>query len=175
MKNKTVMKNGKELPKRKPTRLKGFDYSQSGAYFVTICTQNRRNILSAIAVGEGSPLPRLSRYGEITQHFICKLPVKYPEISVDRYVIMPNHIHLLLSISASNGRGNPSPTVDTVIGWLKYQATKEINAATNTCGEKIFQRSFHDHIVRNYDDYCEISRYIYENPTRWRHDQFYTE
>ena len=73
------------------------------------------------------------------------------------------------------GGGDPSPTVDTAMGWLKYQITKEINKVRNTKGEKIFQRSFHDHIVRNYDDYCEIRKYIHDNPIRWKYDKLYID
>ena len=169
-----TMENEKDLPKRKDPRLKGFDYSSTGAYFLTICTQNRKNILSMI-VGEGSPLPRLSPYGKIAESWIQKIPEKYPEVSVDRYVIMPNHIHVLLSIAKDGGRGDPSPTVDAVIGWLKYQITKEINALQGSVGEKIFQRSFFDHIVRNRDDYYEICKYIHENPACWYHDKLFSE
>ncbi len=168
------MCNKPELPQRKPTRLKNFDYSTSGTYFITICTQNRKNLLSTIsAVGEGSPLPQLSHYGKIVDEWIRKLPDQYREISVDHYVIMPNHIHLLLTVTKDDGRGDPSPTVDAAVGWLKYHATIEINKARRTSGEKIFQRSFYDHIVRDYNDYCEIHNYIHENPIRWQHDKLY--
>jgi hypothetical protein len=90
----------------------------------------------------------------------------------------------MLSIVKGDGRGNPSPTngtsvsspgADTVIGWLKYQTTKEINQLRGTVGDRIFQRSFFDHIVRNRDDYYEICKYIYENPARWRYDKLYAE
>lgn len=164
-----------ELPKRKPTRLKHFDYSTNGSYFITICTQHRKNILSTIAVGEGFPLPRLSQYGEIVDKWILEIPKQYQDISVECYVIMPNHIHLLLSVIKENGRGAPSPTVGSAMGWFKYHATKEINQLRNTVGEKIFQRSFYDHIVRNCDDYREIYKYIHENPKRWLDDFFFTE
>ena len=167
------MDKEKELSKRKLTRLKNFDYSLSGAYFITICTHRRENILSNI-VGEGSPLPQLTNYGEISDKWIKKIPEKYNEVSLDNYVIMPNHIHILLSV-LKDGRGNPSPTVNAVIGWLKYHTTKEINKFRGTGGEKIFQRSFYDHIVRNNEDYNEIYKYIYENPIRWKYDKLYTE
>ena len=163
-----------EFVKRKPTRLKDFDYSSSGAYFITICTQNRRNILSKI-VGEGSPLPQLSQYGKIADDYIREISKKYAEITVDCYVIMPNHIHLLLSVMKVDGRGDPSPTVDSAIGWLKYQITKDINKTYNSVREKIFQRSFYDHIIRNEDDYCEIYKYIHDNPLRWQFDKLYSE
>ncbi len=100
---------------------------------------------------------------------------KYQEISVDDYVIMPNHIHLLVSIVPKDGRGDPSPTVCAAVGWLKYQATKEINQMCHTACKKIFQRSFYDHIVRSLEDYQEIHNYIYENPIRWQYDKLYTE
>ncbi len=164
----------KQLPQRKSPRLKNFDYSTTRAYFITICTQNRKNILSAI-VGEGSPLPKLSCYGEIADLWIQKLPEKYQEISVDCYVIMPNHIHLLLSVLRNDGRGDPSPTVDAAMGWLKYQITKESNILRSTAGEKLFQRSFFDHVIRNRNDYQEIYKYIHENPMRWKFDEFYAD
>jgi len=164
----------KELPNRKVIRLKNFDYSRRGAYFITICTKDRRNILSTV-VGEGSPLPRLSCYGKIVDVWIQKISEKYREIFVDSYIIMPNHIHLLLSVSNDGGRGDPSPTVNAAMGWLKYQVTKELNKMRGTAGEKIFQRSFFDQIVRNRDDYNEIYKYISENPIRWKCDKFYSE
>ncbi len=163
-----------ELPKRKDIRLKGFDYGV-GAYFITICTQNRRCDLSAI-VGEGSPLPHLSHHGKIVENLIQQISRKYPEISIDKYVIMPNHIHLLLSITLlDDGRGNPSPTLLAAIGWFKFQATKEINRQRGTIGEKVFQRSFYDHVIRNQKDYDEIYKYICENPLRWQEDTLYAE
>ena len=166
----------KELPERKPTRLKDFDYGSNGAYFITICTQNRMNVLSTIVdVGEGSPLPQLSDCGKIIDNWIQKLPDKYKDITVDRYVIMPNHIHLLLRVIKDGGRGDPSPTVVAAMGWLKYKATKEINCLFNSLGEKIFQRSFYDHIIRDYEEYRMIEKYIYENPTRWKYDKLYVE
>ncbi len=198
------MESKNALSKRKSTRLRGFDYGKTGAYFLTVCTENRKNILSTISVGEGSPLPIkgsalpiLSPCGEIVDRWIKRIPEKYPNAYVDRYVIMPNHIHILLSIVNDNeredshndtfgrgdplndtfGRGDPSPTttVNAVMGWLKYQATKEINQFQNTVGDKIFQRSFFDRIVRNYDDYHKICKYIYENPARWYYDKLYSE
>lgn len=167
----------KEIPKRKPTRLKDFDYGMTGAYFVTVCTENRKPTLSDIInpVGEGSPLPRLSPYGNIVNKWISEIPNKYPQASVDHYVIMPNHIHILLSLNNDYGRGNPSPTLDAVIGWLKYQATKDINKLRNSMGEKIFQRSFHDHVIRGREDYDGIVKYICENPMNWRFDELYSE
>lgn len=168
-----------KLPTRKKIRLQNYNYSEPGAYFITICIEKRRKILSKIAeidfeiVGEGSSLPQLTPYGEIVDKWIKLIPEKYPNVSVDYYVIMPNHIHLLLSVIKDDGREDPSPTVCTVIGWLKYNATKEINQLRKVTNEKIFQRSYYDHIVRNQKDYAEISKYIYENPLKWELDELY--
>lgn len=162
------------LAKRKATRLKYYDYSKVGVYFVTVCTEDRRNILGSI-VGEGLPLPRLSEYGRIVDDIIKELPLKYNVVSVDYYVIMPNHIHLMVAISRGDGRGNPSPTLSTVIGWLKYNATKRINEISRSTGQKVFQRSFYDHVIRNRRDYEEIAKYIHDNPIRWKFDELYRE
>ncbi len=167
-----------KLPERKPTRLKYHDYGKPGAYFVTICTEDRAEILSTICgntvVGEGSPLPRLTTYGEIVREYINEIPNKYPLITIDQYVIMPNHIHLILTIHNVGGRGNPSPTTaDAVIGWFKYHITKKINEIAKTPGRKIFQRSFHDRVIRNRKEYQKIATYIRENPLLWEDDCFY--
>lgn len=161
------------LPKRKQNRLNKFDYSQNGAYFITICTQNRKEILSHITVGDGFPVPELTKYGNIVYKQINKISEKYPNVDVDKYVIMPNHIHIILFLS--NGTGNPSPTVSNIIAWLKYTSTKEINNLNNTAGKRIFQRSFYDHIIRNENDYLDIWQYIDGNALKWQNDKFYNK
>ena len=154
--------DGMELSERKPNRLRDYNYSTNGAYFVTICTQDRKKILSDI-VGDGFPVPK--PYGMIAEKFIEQIPAKYPSVSVDKYVIMPDHIHLLLRMDC--GTGNPSPTLGTIIGWYKYQVTKQINLLQNPKNEKIFQRSYYDHVIRNQQDYDEIWQYIKHNPRKW--------
>ncbi len=172
------------LPNRKPNRIKDYDYNQNGAYFVTICTQDRKHILSKIFVG--TPLPgcpqkpatELLWHGKVANAIIMNISEKYPQVSVDNYVIMPDHIHLLLRIDTvgeafrlpendHNGTGNPSPTISNIIGWYKYQTTKQINLIQNTPGTPIFQRSFYDHVIRNQADYNEIWEYIDNNPQKW--------
>ena len=162
-----------KFPQRKKNRLEDFDYSTPGAYFITICTQDRKKILSEI-VGDGFPVPKWS--GKIAEQSIDKIPVKYPNVTVDKYVIMPNHIHMLLQIDNDpGGTGNPSPTIGTIIGWYKYHTSKYINMARNTPGERVFQRSFYDHVIRNQQDYNEIWQYIDSNPAKWAEDCFYNE
>ena len=150
-----------ELPKRKINRLADYDYNQNGAYFITICTQDRKPILSQI-VGDGSPVPKTA--GVIAEKTIMQITEKYPSVSVEKHVIMPDHIHILLRID--NGTGNPSPTLGNIIGWYKYQVTKEVNRQNYTAGEKLFQRSYYDHVIRNQQDYNAVWEYIEQNPRK---------
>ena len=166
--NKDIM----ELPKRKPNRLKQYDYSQPGAYFVTICTDKRRCLLGDVAaVGETIGLPshvKLSVYGKTADDAINKICECYPTVTVDKYVIMPNHIHLLLQLHADDGRAMLAPTVSTIIAQMKGYVTKRT-------GVSIWQKSFHDHVVRDEKDYLEIWEYIDGNPAKWEEDCFYSE
>ena len=150
------------MEQRKINRIPEYDYSTNGAYFVTICAQDRAPILSAI-VGDGFPVPK--PIGKIAEEIIKQIPDKYPSVSVDKYVIMPDHIHILLRFDL--GTGNPSPTLGSVIGWYKYQVTKQVNTQFNTTGKRLFQRSYYDHVIRNQQDYDEIWQYIDNNPRKW--------
>ena len=159
-------------PQRKPNRLPEFDYSSNHAYFVTICTQDRKNTLCRI-VGDGSPVPK--PYGTIAASYISAIPSKFPQVHVDHFVVMPNHIHLLLFIDHSVLPSLPCPTLGNVVGWYKYQVTRQINQQYNTPGTKVFQRSYHDHVIRGDKDYLKIWEYIDTNPLRWTKDCFYLE
>ena len=159
-----------DLPIRKPLRLKEFDYSSPGAYFITICTRERRCVLSDIAVGEGlaPPAVQLTAIGKIVEQQVLLLPARFSMLMVDRYVIMPNHIHLLLTLSEPNSGGaSPSPTITDMVGALKSQTSRMSGAAP------LWQRSFFDHIVRNESDHRQITEYIAANPARWAEDRFH--
>ena len=157
-----------DIPKRKPNRLPDFDYSTPGAYFITICTKDRRNLFWA-DVGASIARPQLTRWGKITADSICDIPKHYPAVSVDHYVVMPNHIHLLLQINTdTNGRPMVAPTISTVIQQFKGIVTKRI-------GQSIWQKLYHDHVVRGERDYLKIWEYIDNNPARWTEDCFYME
>ena len=138
-----------DLPKRKRIRLPEYDYSSPGAYFVTICTQDRKCILSSITVGAAISRPpevRLTRYGEIVDLAIRNIPSVYPNVSVDHSVIMPNHVHLILRIcDEESGRQIAAPTVSSVIGQMKRWAS--IQAKTT-----LWQKSFHEHVIRGERD-----------------------
>lgn len=151
-----------DIKQRKQNRLSSYDYSTTGAYFVTICTDDRQKILSEVT-DDGVPV--LKRIGKVAEGLIMRIPEKYPAVSVDRFVIMPDHIHVLLSIG--QGTEAPSPTLGNIIGWYKYQVTKEVNRIYGTEGRKLFQRSYYDHVIRNQADYNEAWEYIENNPRKW--------
>ena len=157
--------------KRKSPRLPHFDYSAGGAYFVTICTREMHCILAQISVGEGlaPPVHALLPLGQIADDQVKALAQRFPTVSVEKYVIMPNHIHMILSLTSTGG-ASPSPTVSTIIGTFKSLTTRACKI-----GEPLFQRSFHDHIIRTEDDYRMIWHYIDNNPAKWAEDRFYCE
>jgi len=166
-----------ELPQRKRTRLKYFDYSKTGAYFITVCTHNRKCTLSTI-VGTGVPDgPKnvdLLPYGIIAEKYINQLNDFYGYISVDRYVIMPNHIHFILFVTPREDgpSGTPVPTAQNspvahFISTFKRFCNRE-------AGKNIWQYRSYDHVIRNRDDYEEICQYICDNPKHWFYDKLYS-
>ena len=163
-----------ELPSRKPTRLRYFDYSRPGAYFLTICTKDKRKTLSKI-VGDGAldvPKNVLTKAGRIAEKYILSTN-KIKHVSVEKYVIMPNHIHMIIWIHPDEGENGtsraPSPTnsaIPHIVATFKRFCNLEF-------GENLFQRSYHDRIIRNQKEYEHIWNYIELNPARWQYDCFY--
>lgn len=175
------MRVGQELQKRKKNRLENYDYSSCGAYFITICTVGRQNFFGAkfpTIVGATIGHPKnndylkeheLSQCGAIVDEAVNHISSTYPSLVVDSYVIMPNHINILLRVCADeSGRPMVAPTVSRVISQLKGYVTKRAKKV-------IWQKSFYDHIIRNREDYNEHLKYIYENPIRWQYDEVYVE
>lgn len=154
---------------RKRNRLDQYDYSTANAYFITICTCGKGNVLwrdvgAVIDRPENVPLSAL---GSIVQKSIAEIPVRYPAVTVDRFVIMPNHIHLLLQIHPdADGRSVIAPTISTVVRMMKGAASRE-------AGFPLWQKGFYDHVVRNDVDYLDIWRYIEGNPGRWTEDSLF--
>ena len=134
-----------DIPTRKANRLRGYDYSQNGAYFVTVCAKDRREIFGNI-VGDGLARPaytQLSEYGTIVEDDLRKIPMHYCCVTVDCYIVMPNHIHAIIIINdnAIQGRASPSPTLGNIVGGFK-------SGVSRRCDFPIWQRSYHDHIIR---------------------------
>ena len=150
-----------EIPKRKSNRKKNYDYSNGGAYFLTICTRDRINLfwekVQPNPVGADIIRPQaqvaLSAYGRIAEKVLLDIPKHYRGVELLQYTVMPNHIHLVLFLPYENGRMISAPTVSTIIGQMKRSVSKKI-------GFHIWQKSFHDHIIRNKRDYDKIAEYV---------------
>lgn len=172
----------KELPQRKATRLQGFDYSQNGAYFVTICTKDRKNlfweshantqIVTWNSVGANCVRPQnlpLSSVGKIVAHQLEKWHSTYDDVYLYAYVIMPNHLHIIINIlPRKNGRPQDAPTLSRMIKQFKGSVSK-------TVGETIWQRSFYDHVIRGKEDFEKIQEYVCGNPYKWQEDSLYVD
>ena len=160
--------------------MREFDYNTPGAYFITFCTHNRSNILSRIvgAIQE-SPVSQLTTCGVIVDEVIQSIP-EHLHATIDRYVIMPNHVHLIVVIAESDVlraiRESPlqgRSIVSKAVGYIKMNASKAIRQQYGDV--TVWQRGYHDHVIRNQDDYEMIAKYIHENPLRWELDKFYSE
>lgn len=152
------------LPKRKSTAIPHYDYSQPGAYFITLCVEKRRPILGKI---DSSPQVVLSSIGKIVSDMWYSLPQRFPcldAISQSIFVVVPDHIHGILQITA--GGASPSPTLHQILGSFKSITTIETNRLLGTPGQKLWQRSAYEHILRNQQDFDEAAGYIAENPAR---------
>ena len=151
-----------EFPKRKHTRIPGYDYATHNYYFVTICTHNRNCIF-----WEDNAL---SQCGKIAEEFLLKIPEFYPQVMVDKCVVMPNHVHGIFIIR-NDINSDKVPNIANVIGQYKMSVTKRIRQYYPNC--EVWQRSFHDHIIRNRKGYDKIWEYIENNPLKWEEDCFY--
>ena len=148
----------KDLPKRKKLRLENFDYGSKAYYFLTICVKNKENILWK---DEQKAENGFSEIGKIIENEINKIERIYQNVYIDKYVIMPNHIHLILCIE-----GNEEITVSRIVKQFKGSITKIV-------GFSIWQSSFYDHVIRNQKEYQEIWKYIDENPIKWELDEYF--
>lgn len=184
---------------RRSIRLQGYDYSQAGAYFVTLCTQDRECLFGEIVNGE----MRLNEAGRVVAHEWIKTAKIRDEIELDEWVVMPNHFHGILVIA--DGRGDPqvarknppvapmngttisgeqgdrrvAPTgpqprsIGAVMAGFKSAATKRINELRQTPGTKLWQRNYWEHIVRNEPELNRIREYIHNNPAQWELDKLH--
>ena len=154
------------LPKRKLNRLAGYDYSQNNAYFITVCVKGKSHILwnavdhSTTVSIDDIPLSKIGNFADAAINNISQF---YPNACVEKYAIMPNHIHMILLLTENSGSAARSPTVSTIINQLKGFITKQV-------GYSIWQISFYDHIIRNDEEYRLVWDYIDANPINWQCD-----
>ena len=159
MVNKNHCTDEERFPKRKSPRIPGYDYATPNYYFITICTHEKNCIFWSGG--------KLNTFGQIAFDAAMQISAHFPGNWVDSFVVMPNHIHMILVVEP----GGTDATV--VIGQYKSQVSKEIHKIDPK--RKIWQTSFHDHGIRNYRQYQHIREYIETNPMRWKEDCFFVE
>jgi REP element-mobilizing transposase RayT len=187
----------KDIHHRKSIRLRGYDYSQSGAYFITICAHRRRPLFGDIVDGN----MMLNAAGTMVEKCWRELVNKFPDIRLKEYVTMPNHIHGVVEIvgaplvgalntahvgalnTAHYIPGAPTrgaPTVGDVVGAFKSLTTNAYIRGVNDAGwlpfdGRLWQRNYHEHIIRNEQAYANIAEYIRNNPLKWLDDTYFPE
>lgn len=179
-----------EYAQRKPLRLPDYNYGTNGYYFVTICTQKKHYLfaMQRYASMETNPcVPQPSvgwdpcvppqRATNIAEKWIQRISNKFPNCHIDKYVIMPNHIHMIVVINRAVG--HVGPTLPDIIQWYKTMVTNEYIRDVKAgylppFDKKIWQRSYYDHVIRNESDYLTIWQYVDTNPIKWKTDEFYT-
>ncbi len=161
-------------PRRKNLRLRYFDYSQAGYYFVTICTKDKQKLLSSIVKGGSfdAATIELTLIGKEIVKTIDFIENQSVNILFDKYVIMPNHLHAIIILQGEPG-GDGTPPLQKIIGQLKSFTNKRYNEINRTKSLILWQRSYYDHIIRNEKEYKEIWSYIDTNPSKWEEDKYH--
>ena len=152
-----------KLPNRKSIRLKAYDYSQPGAYFVTVVTNNRKPLFGEIV--EGKML--LNALGEYVDRAWVWLGTRYPYVELDEYVVMPNHLHGIIFITDC---GKQRKSLGQLIGAFKTRTARQNNLILGASGQMLWQRNFFERIIRNDRELQRARQYIANNPLRWELD-----
>ena len=182
------MKFDPEKHHRRSIRLQGYDYTQAGAYFTTVCTYQRQLLFGEVVDGE----MQLSQFGHIVQAEWLRTAIVRPNVELDEFIIMPNHIHGIIVLTdppmathrathrvaptagcdASKERliGPRSGSIGAILGQFKSIVSKRINVIRKATDTPIWQRDYHDHIIRDERALNNIRQYIAENPLRWADD-----
>ena len=176
------MTYGPNEHQRRSIRLPGYDYGQAGAYFVTVCAQNQQCVFGNVEAG----MMHLNVLGEIVQETWRGLPGHYPYVELDAFLVMPNHVHMIVVLVDSVGAGlKPAPTtfpltdacaiaqrhrLPEIIRAFKTFSSRRINEHRATPGVSLWQRNYFEHIIRNDVALDRIRQYILDNPVRWAYD-----
>ena len=154
--------------RRSSPRLTGFDYSQEGYYFVTACTRNQQQRFGTVTDG----VMYLSPIGEIVANEWLAIPSYETHVHLDAWVVMPNHLHGIISIHAVGDE--QSHGLSTIVSGFKGRVSRQVNQMPQPEGISLWQRSFYDHVIRTDADLDRIREYIANNPARWMDDRFHT-
>lgn len=174
-----MTKYNPDIHHRRSIRLKNYDYSQAGLYFITICTQNH---LCFGKIKNGEMV--LNEYGRIAEKCLLAIPDHYPHAKLHQFVVMPNHIHCIINIGANNYSPLPpipsppvqpihgtSKTIGSIVRGFKIGVTKWFRE--NTDIHTVWQRNYYEHIIRDENSCLKISKYIKTNPMKWQEDKYY--
>jgi len=160
---------------RRSIRLKEYNYSQEGWYFVTICVNKRKHLFGRINISGMI----LNTFGMIVKHYWSNIPKRYPNVRIDQYIIMPNHIHGIIQIlkdgitveaiheSPQHIKHRRKMLLPKIIGYVKMNSAKSINKLRGKKGIAVWQRSYWDRIIRNEQELNRIRQYIVDNPVKW--------
>ena len=158
-------------PQRKHIRLPDYDYSSAGAYFITICAKDKQHLFSEITLTEaGIVLPILTLIGKIAEEQLKALTERYPHVSVAHYVIMPDHIHMILHFQSHVDDPAPRADLKAILCAYKSLTTRAIKQQYPQISA-VFQTSFFEHVIRNRQDYEEKEQYIRNNPAKWYYER----
>ncbi len=158
------MKFDPKIHHRRSIRLQGYDYSQAGAYYITIVAWRREHVFGDIIDAE----MQLNKFGQIVQYAWYDLPKHYPHVELDSFCIMPNHVHAIIVLN-DNPAVKRHPLSEVVRAFKSFSA-RRINVLRNSQGIPIWQRNYYEHIIRNHEDYLSKSNYILDNPLNWEND-----
>jgi len=164
--------------RRKDIRILEFDYSQPGAFFVTIVTKDRKTLFGQVDNGKMV----LNNVGKLAEEVWLALPTHFPNVELGEWVIMPNHIHGIISINVEATHASPLPriskgpapgSIGAIIGSFKSAVTKRVHQISKNTNNNLWQRNYYEHIIRNERDYQAIYDYIIANPLNWEKDEEY--
>ena len=169
----------KNLPDRKRLRLKNYDYSSNGAYFITICTKNRTTLFSIVGADPISALPASSLSSAVVENAFLETVARYDGVEAPVYVLMPNHFHAIITFSRADKESAPTSLSAFVRDFKRHSTSAYADLVKQgrlpPFDGQLWQRSYYDHIIRNRDDYLAIAKYIHENPSNWSSDELYCD
>ncbi len=173
------MKHNTDRHHRRSVRLKGYDYAQPGAYFVTVCTRDRECLFGEIVDGE----VLLNLVGVAVRDEWLRTAQLRDNVALDAFVIMPNHFHGIVVITEGRGTARRAPTeqfgrpvahsIPTIMRAFKSATTKRTNEIRNNPGTPVWQRNYYEHVIRNETELNAIRQYILGNPANWQTDENY--
>jgi REP element-mobilizing transposase RayT len=167
------VKYGPDKHHRRSIRLRDYNYAQTGAYFVTICTQGRVCLFGEVVDGHMT----LNDAGRMVQRVWDDLPMRFPSIALDMFVIMPNHVHGIIAIVGAGlalpcgGAASSAPTLGDIVRAFKSVSAIQVNQLLSRSEQPLWQRNYYEHIIRNDEELARVGQYILDNPAQWLDDQ----